>query len=79
MTLQLHVTQQREQNLERKLTRARVPAPRVFPKEQNSLLQANIKTDHRSQITDHRGKKQGGSSGVYAEPKLKLTGFSKPV
>jgi len=34
---------------ERKL--ARVPAPRVFPREPKSLLQANITIDHRSQIT----------------------------
>ena len=38
--------------IERKL--ARVPAPRVFPREPKSLLQANITIDHRSQITDHR-------------------------
>ena len=38
---------------ERKLTR--VPAPRVVPREPNSLLQAKIKTDHRSQVTE-RGK-----------------------
>ena len=38
--------------IERKL--ARVPAPRVFPGEPKSLLQANITIDHRSQITDHR-------------------------
>jgi hypothetical protein len=36
--------------IERKL--ARVPAPRVFPREPKSLLQANITIDHRSQITD---------------------------
>ena len=36
--------------IERKL--ARVPAPRVFPREPKSLLQANIKIDHRSQITE---------------------------
>ena len=35
--------------IERKL--ARVPAPRVFPREPKSLLQANITIDHRSQIT----------------------------
>ena len=35
--------------IERKL--ARVPAPRVFPREPKSLLQANITLDHRSQIT----------------------------
>ena len=43
--------------IERKL--ARVPAPRVFPREPKSLLQANIKIDHRSQITDHRTKRKG--------------------
>ena len=32
--------------IERKL--ARVPAPRVFPREPKSLLQANITIDHRS-------------------------------
>ena len=31
-------------------------APRVFPREPNSLLQANITTDHRSQITENRRK-----------------------
>ena len=36
--------------IERKL--ARVPAPRVFPREPKSLLQANITIDHRSQITE---------------------------
>ena len=36
--------------VERKL--ARVPAPRVFPREPKSLLQANITIDHRSQITE---------------------------
>ena len=35
---------------ERKL--ARVPAPRVFPREPKSLLQANVTIDHRSQITE---------------------------
>ena len=35
--------------IERKL--ARVPTPRVFPREPKSLLQANITIDHRSQIT----------------------------
>ena len=30
----------------------RVPAPRVFPREPKSLLQANITIDHRSQITE---------------------------
>ena len=37
---------------ERKL--ARVPAPRVFPREPKSLLQANITIDHRSQITEEK-------------------------
>ena len=36
--------------IERKLTR--VPAPRALPREPNSLPQANITTDHRSQIID---------------------------
>ena len=36
--------------VELKLTR--VPAPRAFPREPNSLLQANITIDHRSQITE---------------------------
>ena len=36
--------------IERKL--ARVPAPRVSPREPKSLLQANITIDHRSQITE---------------------------
>ena len=40
--------------IERKL--ARVPAPRVFPREPKSLLQANIKIDHRSQITEKERK-----------------------
>ena len=39
--------------IERKL--ARVPAPRVFPREPKSLLQANITIDHRSQITEKEG------------------------
>ena len=42
--------------IERKL--ARVPAPRVFPREPKSLLQANITIDHRSQITEERKKKK---------------------
>ena len=42
--------------IERKL--ARVPAPRVFPREPKSLLQANIKIDHRSQITDRRKRER---------------------
>ena len=29
-----------------------MPAPRVFPREPKSLLQANITIDHRSQITE---------------------------
>jgi len=41
--------------IERKL--ARVPAPRVFPKEPKSLLQANITIDHRSQITEEKKRK----------------------
>jgi len=41
---------------ERKL--ARVPAPRVFPREPKSLLQANITIDHRSQITERERKKE---------------------
>ena len=40
--------------IERKL--ARVPAPRVFPREPKSLLQANITIDHRSQITERKEK-----------------------
>ena len=43
--------------IERKL--ARVPAPRVFPREPKSLLQANIKIDHRSQITEREKKRKG--------------------
>ena len=42
--------------IERKL--ARVPAPRVFPREPKSLLQANIKIDHRSQITEKERKRE---------------------
>ena len=43
--------------IERKL--ARVPAPRVFPREPKSLLQANITIDHRSQITEReKGRKR---------------------
>jgi len=45
---------------ERKLTR--MPAPRVFPREPNSLLQANIKTDHRSQIAER--EKRGGKRKI---------------
>ena len=41
---------ERDVPIERKL--ARVPAPRIFPKEPKSLLQANITIDHRSQITE---------------------------
>ena len=41
--------------IERKL--ARVPAPRVFPREPKSLLQANITIDHRSQITEEKKRK----------------------
>jgi len=33
----------------------RVPAPEVFPRVPNSLLQANVMIDHRTQITG-RGK-----------------------
>ena len=42
--------------IERKL--ARVPAPRVFPREPKSLLQANIKIDHRSQITEREKERK---------------------
>ena len=42
--------------IERKL--ARVPAPRVFPREPKSLLQANITIDHRSQITERERKER---------------------
>jgi len=35
-----------------------VPAPRVFPREPKSLLQANIKSDHRSQITERERKRE---------------------
>ena len=42
--------------IERKL--ARVPAPRVFPREPKSLLQANITIDHRSQITEKEKKRE---------------------
>jgi len=35
-----------------------VPAPRVVPREPNSLLQANVKTDHRSQSTERRSEKK---------------------
>ena len=42
--------------IERKL--ARVPAPRVFPREPKSLLQANITIDHRSQITEREKKEK---------------------
>ena len=42
--------------IERKL--ARVPAPRVFPREPKSLLQANITIDHRSQITESNIKRE---------------------
>ena len=44
--------------IERKL--ARVPAPRVFPREPEpkSLLQANITIDPRSQITE-KEKREG--------------------
>jgi len=42
--------------IERKL--ARVPAPRVFPREPKSLLQANITIDHRSQITERRKERK---------------------
>ena len=31
-----------------------MPAPRVFPREPKSLLQANVTIDHRSQITEER-------------------------
>ena len=40
-----------------------MPAPRVFPREPNSLLRANIKTDYRSQITE-KNKIQFVFSGV---------------
>ena len=36
---------------------ARVPAPRVVPREPKSLLQANITIHHRSQITEKRLKR----------------------
>ena len=42
--------------VERKL--ARVPAPRVFPREPKSLLQANITIDHRSQITERERERE---------------------
>ena len=42
--------------IERKL--ARVPAPRVFPREPKSLLQANITIDHRSQITERERERE---------------------
>jgi len=50
----------RERTTERKL--ARVPTPRVIPREPKSLLQANITIDHRSQITEERKerKREGG-------------------
>jgi flagellar motor switch/type III secretory pathway protein FliN len=35
-----------------------VPAPRVFPREPKSLLQANITIDHRSQITEKERKRE---------------------
>jgi len=44
----------RIRHTERETKLARVPAPRVFPREPNSLLQANIIIDHRSQITEKR-------------------------
>jgi len=39
-----------------------VPAPRVFPREPKSLLQANITIDHRSQITER--EREGGIEQV---------------
>ena len=41
---------------ERKL--ARVPEPRIFPREPKCLLQANITIDHRSQITEREKKRE---------------------
>ena len=42
---------------------ARVPAPRVFPREPNSLSQANVTIDHRSQITEKREKRNPREKG----------------
>jgi len=52
-------------HIERKL--ARVPAPRVFPREPKNLLQANITIDHRSQITKGR-KMEKGRKGITRGP-----------
>jgi len=50
---------------------ARVPAPRVFPREPKRLFQANITIDHRSQITKRKKEKESQKAKEIRERKRK--------